>query len=109
MKKFRRSQVGNYTGNMDSQNPYYLQLYSKRIKRTEEVAIIHFNDFIVTIIRLRISENDYKTKESKHFLEKIYNNLIKNMVATLYSNEVIQNSDIEELRKFLNDFEDKEQ
>lgn len=56
-----------------------------------------------------ISENDYKTKESKHFLEKIYNNSIKNMVATLYSNEVIQNSDIEELRKFLNDFEDREQ
>lgn len=56
-----------------------------------------------------ISENDYKTKESKHFLEKIYNNSIKNMVATLYSNQVIQNSDIEELRQFLNDFEDREQ
>lgn len=53
-----------------------------------------------------ISENEYKTKESKHFLEKIYNNSIKNMVATLYSNEVIQNSDIEELRKFLDEFED---
>lgn len=56
-----------------------------------------------------ISENDYKTKESKHFLEKIYNNSIKNMVATLYSNKAIQNSDIEELREFLNDFEDEEQ
>ncbi len=56
-----------------------------------------------------ISENDYKTKESKHFLEKIYNNSIKNMVVTLYSNKVIQNSDIEELRKFLNDFEEREQ
>lgn len=56
-----------------------------------------------------ISENDYKTKESKHFLEKIYNNSIKNMVATLYDNKVIQSSDIEELREFLNNFEDREQ
>ncbi len=56
-----------------------------------------------------ISENDYKAKESRHFLEKIYNNSIKNMVATLYSNQVIQDSDLEELRKFLNDFEDRGQ
>ncbi len=56
-----------------------------------------------------ISENDYKAKEGRHFLEKIYNNSIKNMVATLYSNQVIQDSDLEELRKFLNDFEDRGQ
>lgn len=56
-----------------------------------------------------ISENDYKTKESKHFLEKIYNNSIKNMVATLYNNEVLQASDLEELRKYLNEFEDSAQ
>ena len=53
--------------------------------------------------------SDYKTKESKHFLEKIYNNSIKNMVATLYNNEVLQASDLEELRKYLNEFEDSAQ
>lgn len=55
-----------------------------------------------------ISENDYKTKESKHFLEKLYNNSIQNMVATLYSNKAIENSDIQDLRKFLDNFEDKQ-
>lgn len=47
-----------------------------------------------------ISENEYKTGASKHFLEKLYNNSIQNMIATLYNNREIKNSDIEELRDF---------
>ena len=54
-----------------------------------------------------ISENDYKTKESKHFLEKLYNSSIQNMIATLYSNKAMKNSDVEDLRKFLDDLEEK--
>jgi len=53
-----------------------------------------------------IPENDYKTKESKHFLEKLYNNSIQNMIVTLYSNKVIKSSDMDELRKFLDGLED---
>lgn len=36
-----------------------------------------------------ISENEYKTKASKHFLEKLYNNSIQNMITALYSNKEI--------------------
>lgn len=54
-----------------------------------------------------ISENDFKAKESKSFLEKLYNNSIQNMVATLYSNKAIKDSDVDELRKFLDDLEEK--
>lgn len=54
-----------------------------------------------------ISENEYKTGASKHFLEKLYNNSIQSMIATLYSNQAIQNSDIEELRTFLDELEDE--
>lgn len=54
-----------------------------------------------------ISENDFKAKESKSFLEKLYNNSIQNMVATLYSNKAINESDMDELRKFLDDLEGK--
>ncbi len=54
-----------------------------------------------------ISENDFKAKESKSFLEKLYNNSIQNMVATLYSNKAIKDSDMNELRKFLDDLEEK--
>lgn len=55
-----------------------------------------------------ISENDFKARESKNFLEKLYNNSIQNMVATLYSNKAIEDSDMDELRKFLDDLEEKQ-
>ena len=54
-----------------------------------------------------ISENDYKAKESKNFLQKLYNNSIQNMVATLYNNRELKNTDMAELRKFLDDMEDQ--
>lgn len=54
-----------------------------------------------------ISENEYKTGASKHFLEKLYNNSIQNMITALYNNKEIKNSDIEELRDFLDKLEDK--
>ncbi len=54
-----------------------------------------------------ISENDFKAKESKSFLEKLYNNSIQNMVATLYGNKAINDSDMNELRKYLDELEGK--
>lgn len=55
-----------------------------------------------------ISENEYKTGASKHFLEKVYNNSIQNMIATLYSNKAIKDSDVAELRDFLDKLEDEQ-
>ena len=52
-----------------------------------------------------VSENEYKAGASRHFLEKLYNNSIQNMIATLYSNKEIKNSVIEELRSFLDQLE----
>ena len=54
-----------------------------------------------------VSENGYKAKESKHFLERMYDSSIQNLVATLYGNQVIQDSDLDELRKFLDDIDAK--
>ena len=54
-----------------------------------------------------VTEDEYRTTESKNFLEKLYNNSLQNMVATLYSNRALKNSDVEELRKFLDELEDK--
>ena len=52
-----------------------------------------------------ILEEEYKAKASSHFLEKLYNNSLQNMVATLYSSKAIKNSDVEELRNFLDELE----
>ena len=54
-----------------------------------------------------ISENEYKAGASKHFLEKLYNNSIQNMITALYSNKEIKSSDIQELREFLDKLEDE--
>ena len=54
-----------------------------------------------------ILEEEYKAKASSHFLEKLYNNSVQNMIATLYNNKTIKNSDIEELRSFLDKLEDE--
>ena len=56
-----------------------------------------------------VSENDYKAKESGNFLEKLYQNSIQNMVATLYHNKMIKSSDVEELRAFLDQLEQTEE
>jgi len=54
-----------------------------------------------------VPENEYKTGASRHFLEKLYNNSIKSMIASLYSDKAIQDADIEELRNFLDELEDE--
>lgn len=54
-----------------------------------------------------ISENEYKTSESRHFLKKLYNNSIQNMIAALYSDKAIKDSDVKELREFLDRLEDE--
>lgn len=56
-----------------------------------------------------VSENDYKAKESGNFLEKLYQNSIQNMVATLYHNKMMKSSDVEELRAFLDELEQAEE
>ena len=53
-----------------------------------------------------VSENDYKTGASRHFLKQLYNNSIQNMIATLYNSKEMQASDVEELREFLNQLEE---
>lgn len=55
-----------------------------------------------------ISENDYKAKESQSFLEKLYDNSVQNLITTLYTNKMMKNVDIAELRQFLDELEENE-
>lgn len=48
-----------------------------------------------------IEEKEYLQKESKSFLEKMYNNSVKNLVATLYNSKSISEEDFAELKKFI--------
>lgn len=52
-----------------------------------------------------ITEEDYKIRAGKHFLEKLYNNSIQNMVASLYSGKMLEESDLSQLRDYLDQLE----
>lgn len=48
-----------------------------------------------------VSQEEYQQQEGKHVLEKLYDNSVKNFVATLYQGKQIGQSDIDELESFL--------
>ena len=54
-----------------------------------------------------ISESEYKAGARMHILVMLTNNSIPNMISTLYSDKAIKNSDIEDLRNFLDQLEDE--
>lgn len=53
-----------------------------------------------------ITENEYKTQESKSFLAKLYGNSLQSLVTNLYSNKVIDQADLKELQEYLKDLEE---
>ncbi|MDE6389145.1 MAG: BlaI/MecI/CopY family transcriptional regulator [Lachnospiraceae bacterium] len=55
----------------------------------------------VNLYTALISEDEYKPKAGKHFLDKVYHNSLQNMVASLYNSRMIQDSDLTELRQYL--------
>lgn len=56
-----------------------------------------------------VEECDYKAREGKSFLERLFNNSLQNMVANLYSSRALKDSDVADLRKFLDELEAKEE
>jgi BlaI family penicillinase repressor len=52
-----------------------------------------------------ISAREYKAKESRSFLERLYGNSLQNFVASLYESNTIDEDDLSELRKLIDDIE----
>lgn len=48
-----------------------------------------------------VTQEEYQQQEGKHVLEKLYDNSLKNFVATLYQGKQIDQNDIKELESFL--------
>lgn len=46
-----------------------------------------------------LSQKDYDLSETENFLSKIYKGSIKNMVASLYENKKLSDSDVTDLKK----------
>lgn len=49
-----------------------------------------------------ISEDEYKTKVNRSFMEKLYGNSVSDLVASLYNSKTIDKKDLVELRELIN-------
>ena len=54
-----------------------------------------------------IDADSYKQLESQSFLERLYNNSFKNMIASLVDSKALDQEDIRELRDYLNQLEER--
>jgi predicted transcriptional regulator len=52
-----------------------------------------------------ITETNYRTTEGKSFIEKLYNNSVKDFVMNLYDNDSLSAEQIDELRMYLDSLE----
>lgn len=49
-----------------------------------------------------VKQDDYSRKETKSLLQRLYNGSIKNLVASLYEKDEIDDTELDELRQLLN-------
>ena len=49
-----------------------------------------------------VAQDDYGRKETKTLLKRLYNGSIKNLVASLYEKDEIDDRELDELRRLLN-------
>lgn len=50
-----------------------------------------------------VSEEECRSEESKHFVEKVFDGAAKSMLVSFIKNEELSNKDIEELKKLLDE------
>lgn len=62
----------------------------------------------VSLYRYVVSEDEYRRRCSKSFLDEFYQGSFKNFFAALYSDDEISQSDFDELREILDKGEDVE-
>lgn len=91
---------------LQGRRKWQLSTLMTSLTRLADKGFVHCDRSTGTNLYSRlISEKEYKTGASRHFLEKLYDNSILNMVSCLYDSNAIKSSDMEELREFLNQLE----
>ena len=64
-------------------------------------------DKSLLIYKPKVSEYDYKSKETNNFIEKLYNGSINNMLVAFAKSKKLSKKDLEDLIKLVGDEEDK--
>lgn len=59
------------------------------------------------LYRAAVAEDDYKRAEGKSLLARLYGNSFRNLVASLYDGEAITREDLAEMRRYLDEMEER--
>ncbi len=77
-----------------------------RLVNKEFIDVIR-EDKSLLIYKPKVSEYDYKSKETNNFIEKLYNGSINNMLVAFAKSNKLSKQDLEDLIKLVGDEEDK--
>ena len=77
-----------------------------RLVNKEFIDVIR-EDKSLLIYKPKVSEYDYKSKETNNFIEKLYNGSINNMLVAFAKSNKLSKHDLEDLIKLVGDEEDK--
>ena len=89
----------------DWKNNTIMTLVSRLVNK-EFIDVIR-EDKSLLIYKPKISEYDYKSKETNNFIEKLYNGSINNMLVAFAKSKKLSKKDLEDLIKLVGDEEDK--
>lgn len=100
---------GGILTELQASRQWQLSTLMTSLKRLSDKGFVHCDRSTGSnLYSAIVPENEYKAGVSKHFLSQLYNNSLRNLVATLYSNKAIKESDMEELRKYLDELEENQ-
>lgn len=77
-----------------------------RLVNKEFIDVIR-EDKSLLIYKPKVSEYDYKSKETNNFIEKLYNGSINSMLVAFAKSKKLSKKDLEDLIKLVGDEEDK--
>ena len=77
-----------------------------RLVTKEFIDVIRENKSLL-VYKSKVSEEDYKSKETSNFIEKLYNGSINNMLVAFAKSNKLSKKDVEDLMKLVEDEEDK--
>ena len=77
-----------------------------RLVNKEFIDVIR-EDKSLLIYKPKVSEYDYKSKETNNFIEKLYNGSINNMLVAFAKSKKLSKKDLEDLITLVGDEEEK--
>ena len=77
-----------------------------RLVNKEFIDVIR-EDKSLLVYKPKVSEYDYKSKETNNFIEKLYSGSINNMLVAFAKSKKLSKKDLEDLIKLVGDEEDK--